>query len=64
MKIELTQDEANLLRTLLDCHVAMSGMGFMVSPIAGKLEDAGAKIGSLKWHVNNFNHIAIDSFNN
>lgn len=64
MNIELTQDEADLLRTLMESHVAMSGMGLMASVIAGKLDDAGAKLGSLKWHVNSFNHIAIDSFYN
>ena len=64
MIVELTQMEGDLLRTLLENHIAVADKGIVAVAVAGKLEDAGAKVGTLNWHVNHFNHIHIYNFNN
>ena len=61
--IELTQEEMDILNTLLTMHVSLAGEGIFLANVADKLGTAGAKLGSLKWHVNDFGHIHIDAFN-
>ena len=60
--VKLTEDEANIVASLLYFHVAMSGEGHRVAAVGEKLQDAGAVFGSLKWHINSFGHIQITSF--
>ena len=63
MIVELEQEEADILNTLLTMHVGLTNEGIILANVADKLGTAGAKLGSLKWHVNDFGHIHIDSFN-
>lgn len=63
--VELTQEEAEALRTLGFFHIASSttNPGYVFVTVANKLEAQGVSARNMQWHVNEFGNIVIDSIN-
>ena len=62
MKIELTDREACLLRTLFEGHIAMADLGPEFFAINDKLVKAGVQKGLLNWRPSDFGTIHVLSF--